>query len=148
MLSLILPVIAAPFNIFLLRVFFQDIPPSLVESAKIDGASDYTTLFRIILPLSKPGLATLALMMILGYWNETIHAMLFIDQNKKYPIQLILKNITTYIEMVRNGGSDPNGMPIDPSSIPTDSMMYAMMVLTSLPMMFVFPFSRSILSRV
>ncbi|MDF2921934.1 MAG: sugar transporter permease [Paenibacillaceae bacterium] len=140
LLALIIPSIAAPFQIFLLRVFFQDIPPALVESAKIDGASDFRTYRSIILPLSKPALATLALMMTLGYWNEAIHAMLFIDKSNLFPIQLILKNITTFIQQVKSGAIDPSGLPVDPAEVPSDSIMYAMMVMTSLPVMFVFAF--------
>jgi len=140
LISLIVPAFAAPFQIFLLRVFFQDIPPALIESAKIDGASDLRTYRSIVLPLAKPALATLALMMTLNYWNETFHAILFIDHSELYPIQLILKNITAYIELMKNGGVDPSGNPISASDVPTDAIMYAMMVLTSLPVMFVFAF--------
>lgn len=140
LISLIVPVIAAPFNIFLLRVFFQDIPPSLIEAAKIDGASDMLTFWKIILPLSKAAMATVGLIIALGYWNEAINAMLFIDDSKKYPIQLVLQNITAYLELVRNGALDASGHAVDPSTVPTESMMYAMMVLTSLPVMFLFTF--------
>ncbi|WP_127579097.1 carbohydrate ABC transporter permease [Paenibacillus koleovorans] len=140
LIALIVPVIAAPFHIFLLRVFFQEIPSALVESAKIDGASDMRTYWSIILPLSKPALATLALMMTLNYWNETFHAILYIDSSSKYPIQLILKNITAYIELMRSSVVDPSGNPLNPSEVPTDAIMYAMMVLTSLPVMFLFAF--------
>jgi putative aldouronate transport system permease protein len=140
LISLIIPAIAAPFHIFLLRVFFQEIPPALVESAKMDGASDMKTYWSIILPLSKPALATLALMMTLNYWNETFNAILFIDSSQKYPIQLILKNITAYIELMRSGVVDPSGNLMSPSDVPTDAIMYAMMVLTSLPVMFLFAF--------
>jgi putative aldouronate transport system permease protein len=90
--------------------------------------------------LSKPALATLAMMMTLHYWNETFNAILFIDSNGKYPIQLILKNITAYIELMKSGIVDPSGNPLNPSDVPTDAMMYAMMVLTSLPVMFLFAF--------
>lgn len=140
LIALIVPAFASPFQIFMLRVFFQEIPPALIESAKIDGASDFRSYWSIVLPLSKPALATVALMMTLHYWNETFHALLFIDRVHLYPIQLILKNITTYIEMVKNGGLDPGGNPIDSSDVPTDAIMYAMMVLTSLPVMFLFGF--------
>ncbi|WP_168122458.1 carbohydrate ABC transporter permease [Paenibacillus sp. HB172176] len=140
LISLIVPVFASPFQIFMLRVFFQEIPPPLIESAKIDGASDFRTYWSIVVPLSKPALATVALMMTLHYWNETFNAILFIDRSSLYPIQLILKNITSYIEFVRNGGIDPSGNPIDASDVPTDAIMYAMMVLTSLPVMFLFGF--------
>lgn len=140
LIALIVPAFASPFQIFMLRVFFQEIPPALIESAKIDGASDFRSYWSIVLPLAKPALATVALMMVLHYWNETFHALLFIDRIHLYPIQLILKNITTYIEMVKNGGLDPSGNPIDSSDVPTDAIMYAMMVLTSLPVMFLFGF--------
>ncbi|MFD2329874.1 carbohydrate ABC transporter permease [Cohnella sp. GCM10020058] len=140
LISLIVPAFAAPFQIFMLRVFFQEVPPALIESAKLDGASDIRTYWNIMLPLSKPALATVALMMTLSYWNETFNAILFIDHTARYPIQLVLKNITTYIEMMRNSGVDPSGQPINASDVPTDAMMYAMMVLTSLPVMFLFGF--------
>lgn len=140
LLALIIPMIAGPMHIFLLRVFFQEIPPALIESAKIDGASDLRTYMSIVLPLSKPALATLGLMMALQYWNEAINAMLFIDKSQRYPIQLILKNITAYIELLRSGVVDANGNPVASTDVPTDSIMYAMMVLTSLPVMFLFAF--------
>lgn len=140
LLALIIPMIAGPMHIFLLRVFFQEIPPALIESAKIDGASDLRTYMSIVLPLSKPALATLGLMMALQYWNEAINAMLFIDKSQRYPIQLILKNITAYIELLRSGAVDANGNPVASTDVPTDSIMYAMMVLTSLPVMFLFAF--------
>jgi putative aldouronate transport system permease protein len=140
LISLIIPAFAAPFQIFMLRVFFQEIPVPLIESAKIDGASDFRTYWSIVLPLSKPALATVALMMTLHYWNETFNAILYIDKVSLYPIQLILKNITSYIELVKGSGVDPMGNPISASDVPTDAIMYAMMVLTSLPVMFLFGF--------
>ncbi|MGG1515410.1 carbohydrate ABC transporter permease [Paenibacillus oryzisoli] len=140
LLALIVPAFAAPFQIFMLRVFFQEIPTPLIESAKMDGASDFRTYWSIVLPLSKPALATVALMMTLHYWNETFNAILYIDRISLYPIQLILKNITAYIELVKGSGVDPSGHPITASDVPTDAIMYAMMVLTSLPVMFLFGF--------
>ncbi|WP_168735617.1 carbohydrate ABC transporter permease [Cohnella fermenti] len=140
LIALIVPAFAAPFQIFLLRVFFQEVPQALTESAKIDGASDWRTYWSIALPLSRPALATLALMMTLSYWNETFNAMLFIDKSSLFPIQLVLKNIQSYVEMIRNVGFDPSGNLVDPSDVPTESIMYAMMVLTSLPVMFIFSF--------
>lgn len=141
LLAIMLPALAAPFNIFLLRVLFQDIPVSLLEAAKIDGSSDWGTLFRIVLPLSKPALATLALMMALGYWNEAFSAILYIDTADKYPIQLILNNITKIVDMVKTSGAvSGNPYMVDPNSIPSDSIMFAMMVIASLPMIFLFTF--------
>jgi len=141
LLSLILPAMAAPFNIFLLRVFFQDIPPSLVESAKIDGSSDFNTFMKIVLPLATPALATLGLMIALGYWNEVFNAMLFIEDQRKYPLQLILNNIVTFVDLLKKGTlvQQSGGMFVA-TNVPTDSVMYATMVIVTAPMLFLFAF--------
>lgn len=141
LLALMIPVIAAPFNIFLMRVLFQDIPDSLVEAARIDGSSELNTFFRIILPLSKPALATLLLMIALGYWNDVFNPMLYIDSQQHYTIQLILQHIAEFVDSIKRGGlSDMSGNPIDPSTVPSDGVMYALMVVASTPMVFLFTF--------
>lgn len=140
LISIIVPGIAAPFNIFLLRIFFQDIPDSLIEAAKIDGSSDYNTFFKIVLPLSKASLATLALMIVLGYWNDAFNPMLFLDSPDKYPLQLILNNITSYINEIKTGLFQGSGIQFDTSSIPSDSIMFGLMIISTAPMMFLFSF--------
>ncbi|MBM7568902.1 carbohydrate ABC transporter permease [Paenibacillus sacheonensis] len=139
--AIIVPALALPFNIFLLRVLFQDIPPALTEAAKIDGSSDWGTFFRIILPLSKPAMATLALISALGYWNEAFAPILFIDETKKYPIQLVLNNIVSAVNFIKKGNVMPGSVQaIDPNSVPSDSIMFAMMVIATLPMVFLFTY--------
>jgi putative aldouronate transport system permease protein len=76
---LIVPVLVNPWNLFLLRNFFSGIPESIIESARIDGANDIRILFRIILPISLPGIATIGLFYALAYWNEWFRALLFIS---------------------------------------------------------------------
>lgn len=139
--AIIVPGLALPFNIFLMRVLFQDIPPSLTEAAKIDGSSDWGTFWRIILPLSKPALATLALISALGYWNEAFAPILYIDDTDKYPIQLVLNNIVSAVNFIKSGNTMPGStQSIDPTSIPSDSIMFALMVVATLPMLFLFTF--------
>lgn len=138
LLSLIIPAIAAPFNIFLLRILLQDIPPSLIEAAQIDGSSEANTLFRIVLPLSKPAIATISLMIILAYWNESFNALLYIDNPEKFPIQLVLYNISSFIDQIKSGQINQSGVDVNTASVPSDSIMYALMVLSTAPMLLVF----------
>lgn len=139
LLPLIIPAFAAPFNIFLLRVLFQDIPDSLIEAARIDGSSETKAFFRIVLPLSKPAMATLALMIILGYWNDVFNPILFLDSQKNFTIQMILQHMTDFINQIKTGGlMDATGEPIDPSTVPSDGVMFGLMVVSSLPMVFMF----------
>ena len=141
LVSLIIPIMAAPFQIFLMRVLFQDIPDSLVEAAKIDGSSDTKTFFSIILPLSKPAVATLTLMIALGYWNEAFNAILFIDSQQNYPIVLVLQHVADFVNNIKQGGlTDMTGQPIDPATVPADGVMYGLMMLATLPMVFLFTF--------
>ena len=92
-LVLVLPLMLTAFNIIILKNFFQQIPPSYEEAAKMDGASDLTILFRIYLPLSKPALATIALWTAVIHWNAWFDAMIFITSNDKQVVQIFLQRI-------------------------------------------------------
>lgn len=96
----ILPVMINAFNMFLLRNFFATIPDSLAESAKIDGANDVYILVRIILPLSKPALATIGLFYALGYWNEWFMALLYIDDPKLYTLQYLVMRLQRSVDFM------------------------------------------------
>lgn len=87
---MILPVLVIPWNMFLLRNFFQSIPASLAESARIDGANEATILFRIMIPCAVPALATIGLFYALGYWNQWFQAMLYIDNTNLFPLQYLI----------------------------------------------------------
>ena len=141
LLSVIIPGMCAPFHVFLLRVLFQEIPFSLQEAARIDGASERVTFVRIVLPLSKSALATVGLQYILGYWNNTTEAQLYLIDSKKYPITLVLNNIVTVIEDMKKMLLDPSlagGNQIKAEDIPSDGIMYALMVVATVPLLLVF----------
>lgn len=90
---MILPSLVNSFSVLLVRTYFSELPKELIEAAKIDGASEWRILFQVVLPLSTPILATVGLLMALSYWNSYYLALLFIDDTKLYPLQLLLYNI-------------------------------------------------------
>lgn len=91
--AMILPGIASPWSIFLMRNFMKAIPDSLAESARIDGADDFRVYWQIYLPLAKPAIATIGLFLALAYWNEWYNAMLYIEDSAKYPLQYFLQQM-------------------------------------------------------
>ena len=93
MWAIVLPPIFNIWYIILIRTNFQSIPESLTESAHIDGASEWRTLFQIVIPLSKPILATIGLFADVNHWNSFFHALLYLNDPKKFPLQIILRNV-------------------------------------------------------
>jgi len=138
-LALILPLIINPFFILILRTFMKSIPLSLVESAKIDGASELRIFASIIIPLAKSGLATVGLFLAFGYWNDWFNALLFIDNNNLVPLQLMLYRMVSNIDfLISNMTNLPPGLDI--SRMPKITARMAMCVLAAGPMLIVFPF--------
>lgn len=140
MLALILPGMLSPFYILIMKGFIGEIPKELIESAKSDGASEWRIYFRIILPLSKPALATLGLFISFHYWNSWFPALLYIDNEKLAPIQLLLTRMMNTINFLLTNSEFMGGITIDTSTFPNLSARMAMTVLAAGPMMFVFPF--------
>ena len=135
---MILPLLASPWIIFLLRTFFGYIPKALFESAKIDGAGEYRVFFSILLPLSAPSLATAGLMIALSYWNDWYHAMLFVEKPEVVPIQLMLQRLTDYIDLLRN--NQARGLAVSLGEIPSDGIVAATCLVAVGPMLCVFMF--------
>ena len=96
LLALIVPNSVSVFNFIVVRSFFRQLPASLEESARIDGANEFTILFRIIYPLSIPTLATIAMFVAVGTWNSWFAAMLYMRDEKLYPLQLIVRNFVVH----------------------------------------------------
>ncbi len=136
---LILPVAFSAWNMFLLRNFFAGIPKELSESAYIDGAGDFTVLWKIILPVSKPGLATIGLFYALSYWNQWFNAMLYIDNSKLYPLQYLLmkmlRNMDAMKEMARTVG-------MSVGEVPANSLRMATTVVVIGPIVLLYPYAQ------
>lgn len=135
----ILPSLVSPWNMFLLRNFFNTIPDSLAESARIDGANDIYILFKIILPLAKPALASISLFYALGYWNEWFKALLYITKPNLVSLQYIIMTIMRDIDFMNQMAAL---MPNTQTNFtpPTVTVRMATAVVTIGPIIFVYPF--------
>ena len=140
LLALILPLVANAWNILLMKGFFQSIPTALIEAAKIDGASEMCIFTRIVIPISKPAFATIALFYILASWNDWQLSLLYIDSDAKIKLQYLLVKILNNIEFLNSYDAIKYGLIREPISIPTNSARMAMCVLAAGPIVIVFPF--------
>ncbi|TWD98631.1 putative aldouronate transport system permease protein [Neobacillus bataviensis] len=137
-LAVLLPGLLSPFLIIMMKSFTKSIPHEITESAKIDGAGDFTIFLRIILPMSTPALATIGLFIALGYWNEWYNSMLFLSPNMEYrPLQLFLYNVITSADFIRNSAASSN---VPPQDVPLESMKMATAVVATGPVILFYPF--------
>lgn len=133
--SLILPTAISAFNLIILKNFFQNIPEGLEESARIDGCSDFGILFRIVLPLSMPAIATISLFYAVTYWNTYLSAILYLNESAKWPIQVLLRQI-----VVLASGMDISSELDSVAPPPAQSIKMAVIVVATLPILCVYPF--------
>jgi len=135
----IIPYLITPWYIFMIRTFFQNIPNEIIESMLIDGAIEYTIYYKIMLPLSKPVLATVALFVFLGKWNDWMTSMLYINQDKYISLQYLLQRIMKNIELLRDTNSGTVQMMAS-MDIPAETVRMAMAVVVAGPVLVIFPF--------
>lgn len=135
---LIIPGLISPWNMFLLRNFFSSIPDSLAESARIDGASEMTILFKVILPVAKPALATIGLFYALGYWNAWFNALLYINDSNLYPLQFLIMKISKEIEAIKEAAKQ--GVNISTADLPDLTLRMATAIVTIGPVVIFYPF--------
>ncbi|GAE95202.1 ABC transporter permease protein YtcP [Gracilibacillus boraciitolerans JCM 21714] len=132
--ALILPVAINPFYLIIVKSFFQNLPTELEEAARIDGCSDMGVFWRIVIPLSKPVIATFTLFYAVFYWNDFFNALLYISDSAKWPVQLLLQQLM----MVANVDfGEMNTMMQDP---PEESLKMAVVVVATLPILIFYPF--------
>ncbi|KRG14445.1 carbohydrate ABC transporter permease [Lederbergia galactosidilytica] len=134
--ALIIPNAVSVWNLIIMRTSFKGIPDSLEESARIDGANDWTILFRIILPLSLPVIAVMVLFYGVGHWNAYFDAMIYLRNNDLWPLQLVLREILienstdNFITGVGGGDRYPIG----------ETVKYATIIVATIPILFLYPF--------
>ena len=131
-LALILPYLVSAWYVLILRTSFAQLPLELLDAARIDGAGEWRIFFQIVVPLSKPVLATIGLFFVLRYWNDWFLALLFVDEPKLYPLQYLLQVLMRNINFL---SSNPQTMG---EPIPTNSARMAMAVLAFGPALFAF----------
>ncbi len=137
----ILPSLANAFHIIIFRTFFQGLPVSVIESAKMDGAGEFRIYWQMILPISKPVIATLALLNVLGKWNEWFTALIYIRNEDLYTLQYLLQRILQKVEFIQQMADEiPAG--VDPATfeVPTETVRFALAVVAAGPLLIVFPF--------
>lgn len=133
--ALVLPVAINTYNMIMMKTSFEALPASLMESAKVDGASDVRILWQIVLPLSKPIMATMLLYYGVANWNAWFNAMIYLRDRALYPVQLILREIlVTSNAMSMSGDMSGDIMEI------SQTVQYATIVVVILPILMVYPF--------
>jgi len=129
-------------NVIILRTYIQmSIPDELMESARIDGASEYRSFFQIVLPLMKPALASVGFMMATAYWNDWQNALLYITSESKTPLQLLLVRIQKNIEfLLNNKNVTGSALLAMQTGVPQYSCIMATVITVVGPIMIVYPF--------
>lgn len=137
----IIPSLASGFYIIIFRTFFQGLPASLRESAKIDGATEFTIYLRLILPLSKPVLATISLFVVLDRWNDWFTSLIYIRKPELYTLQFLLQRILMAAQFIRDMAKEfPQYFRASDMKLPIEGIRFAMVVVAAGPMLVIFPF--------
>ncbi|MGG1550317.1 MULTISPECIES: carbohydrate ABC transporter permease [Paenibacillus] len=136
MWALIIPGAINTFNMIIMRTSFQGIPVSLEESARMDGANDWTILFRIVIPLSLPVMAVMVLWYAVGHWNSYFSALLYLRNREDYPLQLVLRELlienSTDAYSAGTGGDDKYAIG--------ETIKYAAIIVSTVPILCLYPF--------
>jgi putative aldouronate transport system permease protein len=134
--ALIVPTAINTWNLIILKTAFESVPVSLEEAARIDGANDFTILFRVVLPLSLPALAVVILFYAVGHWNAYFSALVYIRSRDLYPLQLVLREIliTSNVESMTTSVSSGDAFQV------AQTIKYATIVVATLPILVIYPF--------
>ena len=134
-LVLILPALVTTYNLIVMRTGFAAIPDSLEESAKIDGATDFTILFKIIIPVALPSMAVIILFYAVSYWNAWFEASIYLTDRAKYPLQVILREI-----LIINSTAAMEAGESGNSAAIAESIKYATIMVATIPILLIYPF--------
>lgn len=134
--ALIMPTAISAYNLILMRTSFENIPESLIEAAKLDGAGDFKILIAIVLPMSKAVMAVMVLFYAVEHWNSWFPAFIYLSEREKWPLQLVLR------EIVISNNIDDMLMGVDASELVSvgESIRYATVVVATLPIVCIYPF--------
>jgi putative aldouronate transport system permease protein len=132
--------LVSPFNLILLRNFFWSIPEEIEDAARLDGASDIRTLWDIVLPLSKPVLATVSLFYAVAHWNDFFTGLFFITDNSKWPLQVVLRTIVIDQSMMGMGGSNSPTGDMTRMVTSSESITAASIIFAVVPILLLYPF--------
>ncbi|MBG0817183.1 carbohydrate ABC transporter permease [Planomonospora sp. ID82291] len=131
--ALILPLAINPFYLIIVKSFFQELPQALEESARIDGCSEMGVFFKIVLPLSKPVIATFSLFYAVGIWNDYMSPLLYIDDSSKWTLQVLVRQFTS-------ADAENALAQLDSVFFPAEGLKFAVVVIATLPILLFYPF--------
>ncbi len=138
---LILPLAVSSFNIIISKTFFRTtIPDSIVESAKIDGATQFTIFRRVVVPISKPVFATIALFLTFGYWNDWFQSSLYVSKSNLLSLQALLNNMMQNLDYIAKNPSAGLSLQQYRNSMPSESVRMAIAVVIVIPIACAYPF--------
>lgn len=130
--AMIIPNAIASFNVLIMKSFFENLPEEVFESARIDGASEYRILFRIVLPISLPVMMTIGLFYTVGHWNEFFQGIMYITDRSLFPLQVVVRDILMQSQ-------DLDNLNVE-EVLPTVTLQMAAVIVASLPVILVYPF--------
>lgn len=133
--ALMLPTAISAFNLIVLRTFFAQIPGEIIDSARMDGCGETRTLWSIVLPLSKPSLATIGIFYSVTNWNKYMDALYYINDRKKYPLQVKLRELLITDDLI-----DTGNMVFDVTSQSVQGVQMAVILVATVPIIMVYPF--------
>ncbi|PRX60562.1 carbohydrate ABC transporter membrane protein 2 (CUT1 family) [Cohnella sp. SGD-V74] len=133
--ALMIPTAISAFNLIVLRSFFVQIPPELIDSARIDGCGELRILWSLVLPLSKPALATIGIFYSVTNWNKYMDALYYLNDRKLYPLQVKLRELLINDDLV-----DTGNLPFDVSSQSVQGVQMAVILVATVPIIMLYPF--------
>ena len=138
--ALILPGTMGAWNVIVLKSFFQgSVPYEIIESGKLDGANEFKIFFKLVMPISLPGIATIALFIMIAKWNDWLTPMLFITNNKLYTLSFLLQNMMNNIQEMMNNAAE-SGVASQMENLPTEGARMALCMVAVAPMLVAYPF--------
>lgn len=138
--ALILPGTMSAWNVIVLRSFFQgSVPYEIIESGKLDGADEFKVFFKLVMPISLPGIATIALFIMIAKWNDWLAPMLYITDNKLYTLSFLLQNMMNNIQEMMNNAAE-SGVSNQMENMPTEGARMALCMVAIAPMLVAYPF--------
>ena len=140
-LALFLPMSFSAYWVIIMRTFYQsNVPDSIIESARIDGAGEWRTLIQIVLPLATPGLATVALFAAIGIWNNFFNCLLLVDEAKYYNLQFTIYQTLNSIRFLKEMASQVGSLAAQIADLPSETFRMAMAMVTMGPIILAYPF--------
>lgn len=138
--ALILPGTMSAWNVIVLKSFFQgSVPYEIIESGKLDGADEFKVFFKLVMPISLPGIATIALFIMIAKWNDWLAPMLYITDSKLYTLSFLLQNMMNNIQEMMNNAAE-SGVSSQMENMPTEGARMALCMVAIAPMLVAYPF--------